>query len=154
MLHLVGFLSSRSIYICTHVHVCVYIHILFNIKFNTICNVPEFSSTSCQKISLDSQKLSYIKQCDSPHSSCHEHSQKCVLLAQSIWLSKSEDNVTNIWLFFHLILGQKPTVFPSFILFIFYYLFIYLFSIPEIHQRGYRTCQYIAVGWVQNEARH
>ena len=33
------------------------------------------------------------------------------------------------------------------------YLFIYLFSIPEIHQSGYRTCHYIAVGRVQNEAR-
>lgn len=101
------------IYICTHVHVCVYIHTLFNIKFNTICNVPEFSSTSCQQIPLDSQKLSHIRQCDSPHSSCHEHSQRCVLLVQSIWLSKSEDDVTNIGLFFHLILGQKPTVLPS-----------------------------------------
>jgi len=31
--------------------------------------------------------------------------------------------------------------------------FIYLFSIPEIRQSGYRTCYYIAVGRVQNEAR-
>jgi hypothetical protein len=30
---------------------------------------------------------------------------------------------------------------------------IYLFSIPEIHQRGYRTCHYIAVGKVQNKAK-
>jgi len=101
------------IYICTHIHVCVYVHILFNIKFNTICNVPEFSSTSCQQISLDSQKLSHIRQCDSPHSSCHGHSKRCVLFVQSIWLSKSQDNVTNIWLFFQIILGQKLTVLPS-----------------------------------------
>ena len=40
----------------------------------------------------------------------------------------------------------------SFIILLFY-LFIYLFSIPEIHQSGYRTCHYIAVGRVQNEAR-
>jgi len=35
----------------------------------------------------------------------------------------------------------------------FFFLFIYLFSIPEIHQSGYRTCHYIAVGRVQNETR-
>ena len=28
----------------------------------------------------------------------------------------------------------------------------YLFSIPEIHQRGYRTCQYITTNTVQNES--
>jgi len=30
---------------------------------------------------------------------------------------------------------------------------IYLFSIPEIHQIGYRTCQYITINMVQNECR-
>ena len=28
----------------------------------------------------------------------------------------------------------------------------HLFSIPEIHQRGYRTCQYITTNTVQNES--
>ena len=28
-----------------------------------------------------------------------------------------------------------------------------LFSIPEIHQSGYRTCQYITIGMVQNECQ-
>ena len=29
---------------------------------------------------------------------------------------------------------------------------IHLFSIPEIHQSGYRTCHYITTGVVQNES--
>ena len=28
----------------------------------------------------------------------------------------------------------------------------HLFSIPEIHQRGYKTCQYITTNTVQNES--
>jgi hypothetical protein len=29
---------------------------------------------------------------------------------------------------------------------------IHLFSIPEIHKSGYRTCHYITIGTVQNES--
>jgi len=36
---------------------------------------------------------------------------------------------------------------------LFIYLFIYLFSIPEIHQSGYGTCHYIATGRVQNKSK-
>ena len=33
-----------------------------------------------------------------------------------------------------------------------FFISLHLFSIPEIHQSGYRTCQYIKTGIVQNES--
>jgi len=35
---------------------------------------------------------------------------------------------------------------------VFIHSFVHLFSIPEIHQSGYRTCHYITTGIAQNES--
>jgi hypothetical protein len=95
-------------YICTHAF--IYYSISTLIPYATYLNLVPIN---CQQISLLSQKLSHKWQCDSPHSSCTEHFKIHVFLVLYIWLSKSEDDVTQIFDFFHhLILDEQPTMLP------------------------------------------